>query len=237
MDRKTVDMEKNNVSLPEVKLATASEVFENCNEQIVSVAISISKLYYLTLNSFLENKRKALKNLHDKVYEMSKQTKDLKDRSYEVIVKLQDDKTLESSLYYVQVVDAAYETGNSVLHIYKPVYEYVDNNNTPFSLVQAREVTELNEEVSTFLNMILHTLKNRKYENTSEDIRHQKMSVLTILDALKRKQFKRIKRQEVSTGNSMLYLNILTETKNLILFTTNLVKANRNFYRTVSEKQ
>ena len=230
-------MEKNNVSLPEVKLATASEVFENCNEQIVSVAISISKLYYLTLNSFLENKRKALKNLHDKVYEMSKQTKDLKDRSYEVIVKLQDDKTLESSLYYVQVVDAAYETGNSVLHIYKPVYEYVDNNNTPFSLVQAREVTELNEEVSTFLNMILHTLKNRKYENTSEDIRHQKMSVLTKLDALKRKQFKRIKRQEVSTGNSMLYLNILTETKNLILFTTNLVKANRNFYRTVSEKQ
>jgi len=237
MDRKTVDMEKKNVSLPEVKLATASEVFENCNEQIVSVAISISKLYYLTFNSFLENKRKALKNLHDKVYEMSKQTKDLKDRSYEVIVKLQDDKTLESSLYYVQVVDAAYETGNSVLHIYKPVYEYVDNNNTPFSLVQAREVTELNEEVSTFLNMILHTLKNRKYENTSEDIRHQKMSVLTKLDALKRKQFKRIKRQEVSTGNSMLYLNILTETKNLILFTTNLVKANRNFYRTVSEKQ
>ena len=230
-------MEKKNVSLPEVKLATASEVFESCNEQIVSVAISISKLYYLTFNSFLENKRKALKNLHDKVYEMSKQTKDLKDRSYEVIVKLQDDKTLESSLYYVQVVDAAYETGNSVLHIYKPVYEYVDNNNTPFSLVQAREVTELNEEVSTFLNMILHTLKNRKYENTSEDIRHQKMSVLTKLDALKRKQFKRIKRQEVSTGNSMLYLNILTETKNLILFTTNLVKANRNFYRTVSEKQ
>ena len=236
MDRKAVDVKKNNTSLPEVKSVTASEVFESCNGQIVSAVISVSKLYYFTLTNFLENKRKKLKNLNDKVYEMSKQTKELKNRSYEVIAKLQDDKTLESSLYYVQVVDAAYETSNSVLHIYKPVYEYIDNNNTPFSHIQTNELTELNEEVSTFLNMILHTLKNRKYDNTSEDIRHQKMSVFTMLDTLKRKQLKRIKRQEVSTGNSMLYLNILTETKNLILFTMNLVKANRSFYRTTIER-
>jgi len=233
MDRKTVNMKEGDASLLEVKMVTASEVFESCNDQIVSVVISVSKLYYLTLKNFLDNKRKALKNLHDKVYEMSKQTKMIKERSYEVIAKLQDDKTLESSLYYVQVVDAAYETGNSVLHTYKPIYEYIDDN-ASFSPVQASEVTELNEEVSTFLNMILHTLKNRKYENTTEDIRQQKISVLNMLEILKRKQFKRIKRQEVSTANSMLYLNILTETKNLILFTTNLVKANRNFYRTTA---
>lgn len=237
MDRKTVEMKKNDTSLPEIKPVTASEVFESCNGQIVSVTINVSKLYYLTMHHFLENKRKSLKNLQDKIYEMSQQARNLKDRSFEVIARLQDDKTLASSLFYVQVVDAVYETTNCAVHIYKPVYEYTDDENTPFSAVQKTELTELNDEVSTFFNVILHTLKNRKYENTSEDIRHRKTSVLSLLDALKRKQLKRIKRQEVSTGNSILYLNILTETKNLILFSGNLVKANRNFYRMVTEKR
>jgi phosphate/sulfate permease len=227
---------KKDVALLNAKSVTASKVFESCNEQIVSAAISASKLYYLTLNSFLANKRKALKGLHDDVYELSGQTKELKNNSYKVITRLQGD-AVESSQYYVQVVDAARETGNSVFHIYKPAYEYLDNNHTPFSGVQTTELTELNDEVSVFFNMILHTLKNRKYENSSEEIRKRKLSVLALLDNLQRKQLKRIKRQEVSTRNSVLYLNILNETKNLTLFAVSLVKANRNFYRTVSGKR
>jgi phosphate/sulfate permease len=223
---------KKGVALLDAKSITASKVFESCNEQIVSAAISSSKLYYLTLNNFLANKRKALKGLNDDVYELSDQTKDLKNSSYKVIAKLQGD-AIESSQYYVQVVDAARETGNSVFHIYKPAYEYLDNNHTPFSNIQTTELTELNDEVSVFFNMILHTLKNRKYENSSEEIRKRKAGVLALLDLLQRNQLKRIKRKEVSTRNSVLYLNILNETKNLILFTVSLVKANRNFYQTV----
>ncbi len=227
---------KKEVTLLNAKSVTASKVFENCNEVIVSAAISASKLYYLTLNNFLASKRKTLRGLHDDVYELSSQMKDLKNNSYKVITKLQGD-ALESSQFYVQVVDAAREMSNSVFHIYKPAYEYLDNNHTPFSNVQVTELTELNDEVSVFFNMILHTLKNRKYENSSEEIRKRKVSVLALLDILQRKQLKRIKRQEVSTRNSVLYLNILNETKNLTLFAVSLVKANRNFYQTALGKR
>jgi phosphate/sulfate permease len=227
---------KKDVALLSAKTVTSSYVFENCNEQIVSSAISASKLYYLALNHFLDSKRKALKGLRDDVYGLNKQTKDLKSTSYKVIAKLQGD-VMESGQYYVQVVDAAREMANSVLYMYKPAFEYIDNNHTPFSSVQVEELTELNDEVSVFFNMILHTLKNRKYENSSEEIRKRKVSVLTLLDMLQRKQLKRIKKQEVSTRNSILYLNILTETKNLALFAVSLVKANRNFYQTVSGKK
>ncbi len=217
-------------ALLNVKSVTASKVFENCNEEIVSAAISASKLYYLTLTNFLAGKRKALKGMHDDVYELSRQTKDLKSNSYKVITKLQGD-AMESSQYYVQVVDASREVANSVLYIYKPTFEYIDNNHTPFSAVQVEELNELNDEVSVFFNMVLHTLKNRKYENSSEEIRKRKVNVIALIDILQRKQLKRIKKQEVSTRNSVLYLNILTETKNLTLFSVSLVKSNRNFYQ------
>ena len=227
---------KKDVSFSNDRSVTASNVFENCNEQIVSSAISASKLYYLTLNNFLSGKRKTLKGMNDDVKDLSSQTKELKNSSYKVIAKLQGD-AMESSQYYVHVVDAAREIGNSVFHLYKPAYEYLDNNHSPFSNIQVAELTELNDEVSVFFNMILHTLKNRKYENSSEEIRKRKVNVITLLDTLQRKQLKRIKRQDVSTRNSILYLNILNETKNLILFAVSLVKANRSFYQMVSGKR
>lgn len=211
---------------------TASKVFESCNGQIVSTVISASKFYYLTLNDFLTGNRKALKELYDDVCGLNEQTKKQKNGSFQVIAGLHGD-ALESSLYYVRVVDAACEMAGSIYQTYQSTYEYLKNNHPPFSEVQATELTELNDEISLFFNTILHILKNCKYDNSSEEIRKRKTTVLALIDILQRKQLKRIKRKEVSTRNSILYLNILTETKNLILFAANLMKANRNFYQTM----
>jgi len=219
-----------------LNLAATSKIFDSCNEQIVSAVIAVSKYYYLTLNHFLAAGRKELKKMYDDVYELSVQAKDMKDNLYKVIVQMQDD-ALDSGRHYIQVVNAVCEICNCTLHIYKPALKFLKNNRTSFSDVQIAELTELNEELSVFFNLSLHTLKNRKYENLPDEIHKDKMTVLTMLDDLQRKQLKRIKRQEVSTPNSILYLHILSETKNLTLFTVNLIKANRNFYGAVSEKR
>ena len=210
-------------------------IFESCNKQIVSSVIAASKLYYLTLSNFLAGNRKAMKGLLDDANGLSEQTKNQKNESFQVIAGLQGD-ALESSLYYVRVVDAACAMAGSVFQTCQPAYEYLKDKYVPFSEVQATELAELNDEMSLFFNTILHILKNRKYDNSSEEIRKQKTTVLALINIFQRKQLKRIKRQEVSTRNSMLYLHILTETKNIVLFASGLVKANRNFYRTVSGK-
>jgi phosphate/sulfate permease len=224
------EKKKKENALLNAKTVTASRVFENSNVQVVSHTIASSKLYYLTVANFLAGKRKVLKSIYDDVYELSKSTKTLKNNSYKVIAKFQGD-AVEASQFFVQVVDAAREMANSVLFIYKQAYEYIDNNHTPFTEAQTKELTELNDEMSVFFNMILHTLKHWKYDDT-EDIRKKKVVILNLVDNLQRKQLKRIKKQEVSTRNSVLYLNILTETKSLVLFSVSLIKSDRNFYKT-----
>ncbi|MDR2038232.1 MAG: inorganic phosphate transporter [Bacteroidales bacterium] len=233
-ERKAKEQEKENkkkkdVGLLNAKSVTSSRVFESSNEQIVSMTIAASKLYYLILSNFLDNKRKALKGMSDEVHDLNKHTKDLRNNVYKVIAKLQGD-ALESSQFYVQVADSSREIANSILFIYKPAFEYLDNNHSPFIPVQMKELTELNDEMAIFFNMILHVLKNRRYDDL-EDIRKKKVVILNLIDNLQKKQLKRIKKQEVSTRNSVLYLNILTETKNIVLFAVSLVKSNRNFYR------
>lgn len=49
------------------------------------------------------------------------------------------------------------------------------------------------------------------------------------IDKARKDQVKRIKNHETGTKNSLLYLNILAETKNLSLFILNLYKSHRDF--------
>lgn len=46
---------------------------------------------------------------------------------------------------------------------------------------------------------------------------------------MNKKQVKRIKKGESGTKTSLLYFNVLAETKNLMLYTLNILKAQRDF--------
>ncbi|GAJ07184.1 unnamed protein product, partial [marine sediment metagenome] len=49
------------------------------------------------------------------------------------------------------------------------------------------------------------------------------------IEKLRKRQIKMIKREEAGTKNSLLFLNTLTESKNLILNSINILKAQRDF--------
>jgi phosphate/sulfate permease len=225
---------RKDMDLLQAKTVTPVRVFESCNEQIVSVIADASKLYFHAVSEFLDGKRKGLKNIGDDVRALNDRCKGLKSNIYKVIVKLQGD-AVESSQFYVEVVDAVRDISNSIFFIQQPAFEYLNNNHSPFTTGQSKELTELNDEMTIFFNMTLHILRNRRYDD-KEDANRKKGDVLELLDELQKRQLKRIKKQTVSTRNSVLYLKILTETKNLVLSAYGLIKSNHNFYKSVEKK-
>jgi hypothetical protein len=50
-----------------------------------------------------------------------------------------------------------------------------------------------------------------------------------MITRIKKKQIKFIKAEMVGTRNTLLYLNLLSETKNLVLYALNMVKSHRDF--------
>lgn len=227
--------EKENDLLKSSRSVTAPLVFESCNEDIISVAISTSKLYYLSLNGLINENRRDLRDIHAETEELSLYTKDIKNNSYKVIVKLQDD-SIESTHFYIQVVDYMRETSHCLRHISGPVFEHVNNNHAPLIPIQTTELRALNEEVSTFFNSLLHVLKNKRFDNLT-DVQANKDKVIEMIEKMQKKQLKLIKKQEVSTRNSVLYLNVLNESKNLILFYVSLIKAERDFFFSIYERK
>jgi phosphate/sulfate permease len=231
--RRDKEKHKNDIPLSE-KALTSSKILDKCNENVTSTIITVSKLYYLTILSLIEEKRGKLKKVKSDVKVLNQQIKESKNNIHKTIARLQDD-SIESGHYYVQVVDYLRETAHCLTYIVQPVYEHVDNNHSPMVINQTTDLRQLNEDISSFFNLMLHSIKNQRFDNI-DSITSKQVQLLETIDKLRKKQVKMIKKEEISTKNSLLFLSLLSESKNLLLFTVNLLKSMRDFHKETKER-
>jgi len=225
--RREADMKLKQEALYGRKIVRADTVLSECNKNVTSTVISMSMLYYLTLENFFRENRRGLKKVRQEIKELNKHSKELKYNIYITIRQLEED-SVESGPYYVQVLDYIREGAHCVNFIMEHIYEHVENNHAPFNEDQKKEFIFLNEEISVFFNFVLNHLKQGKFDDLSEIIEKQK-HILDIIAKMNKKQVKRIKKGESGTKTSLLYFNVLAETKNLMLYTLNILKAQRDF--------
>jgi hypothetical protein len=126
------------------------------------------------------------------------------------------------------VVNYLKETVNALTYISKPIYNYIDNNHKPLIDEQENELNLLREDISKFFGSTILVLKEKGFVDIDGILVEQKR-LIDRLTAISKHQLKRIKNSASGTKNSTLYLNIMNETKNLLLFTVNLIKAQRDF--------
>ncbi len=220
-------LEEKKVEEQEAKLVNGENVMLECKLNITGNVITVSKLYYLIIHNLLKEDRKKLKKVTKRIAELNKHTKELKNQVIPTLKKLEED-SVDTGPYYVQTLDYLREIAHCLSFIADPVYEYVDNNHPPLIPEQAKEIKQMNEDVAELQNYILNMLRKDKYDEMDNILKKQS-DILGNIDKIKKKQIKLIKSESIGTRNSMLVFGILSETKNLILYTINMVKAHRDF--------
>ncbi len=205
----------------------SEKVLEKCRTSVSSVLTEISRLYGDTLNYFESEERKNLKEVTKEVASINKRTKKLKSNIYNTVRKLQED-SIDSGLFYVQVVDYLRETAHSLSYISNPVYEHLDNNHKVFTEEQFGDITTLDSKIHTLINQAVYMIDNSDFSELPQLIEEQGR-LIDMIKGLRKKQLKRIKKEKAGTKISMLYLSILHETQNMLLHLVNLLKAQRDF--------
>ncbi len=211
-----------------VREVSGKKVYTYCSDTVLSLLIQVSKLYYTTLNGLIYQERKSLKSVKGEVEILLQQTKTEKTNVYKTVAKLNED-SLESAQLFIQIIDYMREASLCLRYMTTPVYEYVNNHHSPLIENQTSELALLNEEIAAFFNLAIHVCKNYRYE-TLENLQFQKTQILEHIDKIQKKQLRLIKKQQISTKNSVLVLNMLAESKNLVLFSVNMLKSCRDFY-------
>ncbi|MBZ4677042.1 MAG: phosphate permease, partial [Anaerophaga sp.] len=224
----------NEMEIEEVNGEILSEkVLEKCRSSVSSVLKDISKLYSESLNFFEAEDRKHLKENTKEVASLNKRTKKLKNNIYNTVRKLQEE-SIDSGLYYVQVVDYLRETVHSLTFIVNPCYEHLDNNHKVFSEAQFEEINILESKVRSLITKANNIIDQSDFSHL-KDLVDEQSKLIDVIKGMRKKQLKRIKKEKAGTKISMLYLSILHETQNMLLHLVNLLKAQRDFVAAIKK--
>jgi phosphate/sulfate permease len=202
-------------------------ILKSCTKTIYKTLSTVSILYSNSISGLTELKRKTIKRNLKEIKDLNKEAKLLKNNIYQTVTKLQEDD-FEAGHFYVQVIDYLRETAHCLTFLSEPVFKYIDNNHPALTKDQQNDLQDFAEEVNVFFSKIIQTIKNSDFKSV-EGIIEKQQKLLDEITRLKKKQLKRIKRHETGTRNSELYLNTLTESKNLLLYVVNVLKAQRDF--------
>jgi len=206
---------------------TGENILQKCNSSIISVTESVSKLYSSTIISLNRENRKKMKSVVKEVKELNQFTKQLKYNLFPTLKKLEEEY-IESGQYYVQILDYLREVAHCLEFIAEPVYDHLDNNHPSFLPEQIKELEHLNEMIKSYFDEIVKVMRKKTYKDLNKLIAQQH-DILEQIARVKKKQIRLVKSEAAGTRNTMLYLNLLSETKNLVLHTLNVTKSHRDF--------
>jgi phosphate/sulfate permease len=205
------------------EIITASyQVLLSCDNDVQNSITDVSNVLNHTYTCFLNEKHKELKLLRKKSKKLSKKIKQLREDIPNTLKKFEE-SDLESGHHYVQVVTYMVEMCKSLTHIVQPAFDHLDNNHA-FDKEQNNSLLEFNAQVKAFFGHLVDMLKNRKYNQLEEIVLHRDRLINLINDILYHR-VKIIKKTQKGVKVSVTYIEMLSETKNLLLNVVQLVKA------------
>ncbi|MBQ3173365.1 MAG: inorganic phosphate transporter, partial [Alistipes sp.] len=196
-------------------------------EDVCSSMEKVTMIYDRTIVAVFKENRKVLRDMVREAEEFYHSTREQK---YEIIPLLRtlEESDVNTGHFYVQVVDYISETSKALLHITRPCYKHVDNNHTGLSKEQVYDLKRINDRVEEIFGEINDMLRSRSFDNM-ESILNKRDEMFDLIDEVMQNQLRRLRDTGGSSSANMLFFNILTETKTMILHSRNIMKSLEHF--------
>jgi len=209
------------------EIIKSGNIQKMCTKNVLSTLSSVSEFYKKIIHGLSNEDRKQLREVKKEVNVLNRRVKKFKDNTNKTVGLLKDD-FIETGHFYVQVMDYLREIAHCLTFISIPSYDHINNQHKALIPEQKDDLKSLCDEVQALMNDVAKIIYEKKYSKVEEAIEKQQILLDTIVK-LRRKQVKRIKKNEGGVRISLLFLEILAETKNLLLYSINLLKAQRDF--------
>ena len=210
-------------------LIITGDAAEQCTYAVSTLSAKIPGIYGKMITGLAYEDRTNLKECSKKVNKLNTEVKKIKNQVPDMVKLLRED-SVYSGAFYVQLIDYLREMAHATSFIVEPVYEYIDNNHKALIPEQIEELNVIQAKLSGFFTHINKIINDRNYASANIDsVLEEQEGLLKSIKKFRKEQIKRIKAEKVGTRNSVLFLGVLNETKNLILYAGNLLKAARDF--------
>ena len=199
-------------------------------EHVCASMEKVTMIYDRTIVAVFKENRKVLREMVSEAEDFYHSTRQQK---YEIIPLLRtlEESDINTGHFYVQVVDYISETSKALLHITRPCYKHVDNNHSGLTKEQVYDLKCINDRVENIFGDINHMLRTRSFEHM-EGVLTKRDELFNFIDEVMQNQLRRLRDTGGSSSANMLFFNILTETKTMVLHSRNIVKSLEHFVHT-----
>ena len=204
------------------------EIITQSTDEVKDVMDRVTGIYNRTMLAVMKENRKVLRELVRESNELFYRSRERKYAMMPVLDKLKG-SDIETVHYYVQVVDYLSEVTKSLVHITRPAFDHIDNNHKGFTKEQVQDLVAVNDSVKKLYDKINSMLETNDFSDMEKVMSGRDRLMEMIGDVIKR-QLRRIqgeKGEKGSTKTSVLFLNILNETKTMVLQSRNLLKSQK----------
>ena len=219
----------------EIEEADAHEqILEKSSKQMAKAVKSSDEIVSEGIDCFLKEDRAGLKKVQESCKKFSKKAKQNRDKVYSTVTKFTEG-TLDTSHFYVQMMEHKREMAHAVHFMLEPMIKHVENNHKPFIAEQHTELKDVKNRIDKFFKDVLKVIEEKSFENLDALI-EERDDILEQIYRIEKNQIKRIKNKMVNTRNSQLFFKLISEMEYLLLHTVNLVKAYRDFITNTLQK-
>ena len=208
---------------------TNEDIIASLREEVCRTMECATKIYDRTLIAVFKENRKVLRDMVKESNDLFYQSRERKYTLLPTLKKLQSGD-VNTAHYYVQVVDYLNEMTKALMHITRPAFEHIDNNHEGLSKEQAKDLMSINDDVESIYRHINQMLRDGDFTEIEMVLALRDQLFESIAEAIK-SELGRINEARSNTKASMLYLTILTETKNMVLQSRNLLKSQQYFLK------
>ncbi|MBR6544378.1 MAG: inorganic phosphate transporter [Alistipes sp.] len=196
-------------------------------EHVCASMDKVTMIYDRTIVAVFKENRKVLRDMVREAEEFYHSTRQQK---YELLPMLRNlqESDVSTGHYYVQIVDYISETSKALLHITRPCYKHVDNNHTGLSKEQVIDLKRINDRVEEIFGEINTMLRTRTFD-CMDSVLNKRDEMFDLIDEVMQNQLRRLRDTGGSSSANMLFFNILTETKTMVLHSRNIMKSLEHF--------
>ncbi len=186
----------------------------------------VRALYLDTTIALTHEEHRKLHKLSDKSNDLYDNAKILKNETYKT-AKNMDESMFEAALYHVQTLDYLRGAAHSLNYIASSCFKHVANNHKPLTEEQKQNLVNVSAMNNEFLIKAVDMIEKRNFDDIAT-VKALQLETLRLIKESTKVQVKTMKQNNMSSKATLLYLNFLQETKNMLVQVLNLVKFQRD---------
>lgn len=233
--RSNFSKKKGAEAVAEERATTNEDVIRQLRDEVEHTMLKATKIYDRTMIATMRENRSELQAMVKEANNLFYQSRERKYTLMPTLKRLQH-ADIYAAHYYVQVVDYLNEVTKALLHIARPAFDHIDNCHEGFTSDETRDLMAINDEVEMINRRINTMLREGKFAEI-ETVLLMRDGLFERISEAMLAELSRIDSSKTSTRASMLYLTILSETKNMVLQSRNLLKSQQYFLQHQEEKE